>query len=191
VIHVDVMDGSFVPPITMGPIVVQSLADTVHSAGGILDVHLMIDSPDRQIEAFAGAGADVLTVHAEAATHIDRTLRAIREAGMMAGLAICPGTPVSIFEPVVELLDLALVMSVNPGWGGQKFIEASLARIEATRSVVGPGVAIEVDGGIDTITAGPAAEAGADLLVAGSAVFGAEDPQSAYRAIAEAAAPAS
>ena len=186
VVHVDVMDGRFVPPITMGPIVVEALAQRVHSAGAILDVHLMIERPDSQIEAFATAGADVLTVHAEAVTHLDRTLRAIREAGMMAGLAICPGTPVGTFEPVVDLLDLALVMSVNPGWGGQKFIEASLERLSLTRAIVGPDVAIEVDGGVDLHTARAAGDAGADLLVAGSAVFGSSEPASAYRAICEA-----
>ena len=187
VIHVDVMDGSFVPPITMGPIVVEALRSKADSFDAVLDVHLMIENPDRQIEAFAKAGADVLTVHYEAVTHLDRTLRAIRDAGMRAGLAICPGTPVSVIEPLVEVLDMALVMSVNPGWGGQSFIDSSPSRNAAARELVGPDVAGEVDGGIDPGTAPLASGAGANVLVAGSAVFGSEDPAAAYRAIVDSA----
>ena len=187
VIHVDVMDGRFVPPITMGPNVVAALAPQVHAAGGALDVHLMIDSPADQIDAFADAGSDSLIVHVEAASHLDRTLRQIRDRGMLAGAAICPGTPVSVLEPVAELLDIALVMSVNPGWGGQSFLESSLQRITKVRELLGPQVVIEVDGGIDVSTAPLAAAAGAGLLVAGSAVYGADDPQAAYREIAASA----
>ena len=187
IIHVDVMDGQFVPPITMGPNVVSAIAPQVHAAGGALDVHLMIESPADQIDAFADAGADSLIVHVEAAAHLDRTLRSIRERGMLAGAAICPGTSVDVLEPVAELLDIALVMSVNPGWGGQGFIESSLKRIAKVRDLLGPEVAIEVDGGIDAKTAPLAAEAGAGLLVAGSAVYGAADPQAAYREIAASA----
>ena len=187
VIHVDVMDGRFVPPITMGPNVVSAIAPQVHAAGGALDVHLMIESPADQIEAFADAGADSLIVHVEAAAHLDRTLRSIRDKGMLAGAAICPGTSVEVLEPVAELLDIALVMSVNPGWGGQSFIESSIQRIARVRELIGPEVAIEVDGGIDAHTAPLAAAAGAGLLVAGSAVYGADDPKAAYREIAASA----
>ena len=186
-IHIDVMDGSFVPPITFGPMVVEALRERVEASGAAFDVHLMIDNPERQIEAFASAGAGSLIVHAEAANHVDRTLRAIRDAGMLAGLAVCPGTPVEVFEPVADLLDIALVMSVNPGWGGQKFIGSSTSRIERVRSLLGDSVAIEVDGGIDPTTAPLVVSAGATLLVAGSAVFGAGDSAAAYRGVAEAA----
>jgi len=187
VIHVDVMDGRFVPPITMGPNVVAALSPQVHAHGGALDVHLMIESPADQVDAFADAGADSLIVHVEAAAHLDRTLRSIRDRGMLAGAAICPGTSVEALEPVAELLDIALVMSVNPGWGGQSFIESSLERLKRVRDLLGPQVAIEVDGGIDAATAPLASAAGAGLLVAGSAVYGAVDPKAAYREIAESA----
>ncbi|MCX6387807.1 MAG: ribulose-phosphate 3-epimerase [Solirubrobacterales bacterium] len=187
VIHVDVMDGQFVPPITMGPIIVQALSERVKAAGAILDVHLMINNPENQIEAFANAGADTIVVHAEATTHLHRTLNAIREAGVLAGAAICPGTAVESLVDVSEVLDLALVMSVNPGWGGQSFIEASVGRIERLSALLGPGIPIEVDGGIDASTAPLVVGAGAKLLVAGSAVFGKPDPELAYSAIAEAA----
>lgn len=187
VIHIDVMDGSFVPPITFGPIVVEALRESVESAGAVFDVHLMIDRPELQIEAFAKAGAGSLIVHAEAASHLDRTLRTIRDAGMLAGVAVCPGTPVEVLEPVADLLDIALVMSVNPGWGGQEFIPASLARIRRVRELLGDAVAIEVDGGVDATTAPLVSEAGAGLLVAGSAVFGADDPKAAYVELAAAA----
>ena len=187
VIHIDVMDGSFVPPISFGPVVIEALSETVKGAGGVFDVHLMIDNPDRQIDAFAAAGADSIIVHAEAASHVDRLLRAIREKGVLAGLAVCPGTPIEVFEPVAELVDIALVMSVNPGWGGQAFMPNSLNRIRRVRQLLGPDVAIEVDGGVDVNTAPLVAEAGAGLLVAGSAVFGSDDPKAAYSAIAQAA----
>jgi len=187
VIHVDVMDGQFVPPITMGPIIVEALSQRVHAAGAILDVHLMIENPEKQIEAFANAGADTIVVHAEATKHLHRTLSAIREAGVLAGAAICPGTAVEALVDVAEVLDLALVMSVNPGWGGQSFIEASVPRIERLSALLGPGIPIEVDGGIDASTAPLVVSAGAKLLVAGSAVFGKPDPGLAYSAIAESA----
>lgn len=187
VIHIDVMDGAFVPPITFGPVVVEALRERASAAGAALDVHLMIERPEAQIEAFAAAGADSLVVHAEAVTHIDRTLSAIRDAGMLAGLAVCPGTPVEVFEPVGGLVDIALVMSVNPGWGGQSFIARSPERISALRNLLPAEAVIEVDGGIDATTAPIVVEAGASLLVAGSAVFGAPDPAAAYRAVADAA----
>ena len=186
VIHVDVMDGHFVPPITIGPLVVAALADEVHAAGGILDVHLMIERPERQIADFARAGADAISVHAEATPHLHYALAAIADAGCAAGAAINPSTPPQALAEVDELLDLVVCMSVNPGWGGQPFIAASLEKLARLRALL-PEVALEVDGGVDRRTAGPCAEQGATLLVAGSAVFGAADPAEAYAAIVAAA----
>jgi ribulose-phosphate 3-epimerase len=175
-IHVDIMDGHFVPPITMGPLVVEALADQVHDAGAVIDVHMMIERPEHQIDAFAKAGADGLTLHVEATPHVHYALQAVRAAGCRAGLALCPATPVSAVSEVVGDVDLVLCMTVNPGWGGQKFLHSSLSKIERLRGLVGPGPALEVDGGIDAATAGPCAAAGATLFVAGTSVFGAEDP---------------
>jgi len=186
VIHVDVMDGHFVPPITIGPLVAGSIADLVHDAGGAIDVHLMIENPDRQIDEFAKAGADNITFHAEATPHVNRTLSAIRELGCLAGLAINPGTQVTAVSESVNDADVFLCMTVNPGWGGQPFIAESPDKVGRLSEVVGAG-AIEVDGGIDASTAGGVAAAGASLFVAGSAVFGADDPGAAYLSIAEAA----
>ena len=183
VIHVDVMDGHFVPPLALGPGAVRALRDLdVH-----LDVHLMVDRPERtQIAAFAQAGADTITVHAEATPHVDYAVSAIRDAGCRAGLAVTPSTPLDVFREVT--VDLALVMSVNPGWGGQAFIPAALGKIARLRELLGPDVPIEVDGGIDEATAGPAATAGATLLVAGTAIFGTGDPAAAFTRIAASAA---
>ena len=186
VIHVDVMDGHFVPPITIGPLVARSIADRVHEAGGALDVHLMIERPEAQIEAFANAGADAITIHAEADPHAHRTLAAIRELGCLAGLALNPGTPAEAVRELEGAADIVLCMTVDPGWGGQAFIEASPGKVSRLRELAG-GAAIEVDGGIDASTATRVVEAGAGLLVAGSAIFGADDPGDAYRRIAEAA----
>ena len=186
VIHVDVMDGHFVPPITIGPLIASSIADQVHDAGGALDVHLMIERPEGQIEEFAKAGADCITIHAEATPHVNRTLGAIRDLGCLAGVAINPGTQPEAALEVADYADLILCMTVNPGWGGQPFIPSSPDKVARIREGAG-GTAIEVDGGIDPGTAGSVADAGATLYVAGSAIFGAEDPQAAYRAIAEAA----
>lgn len=188
VIHVDVMDGHFVPPITIGPLVAAAVADQVHDAGGALDVHLMIERPEGQIEEFAKAGADSIHIHAEATPHANRTLTAIRELGCLAGLAINPGTPAEAVSELGDYADVVLCMTVNPGWGGQLFIPESPGKVGRLRELLGESVAIEVDGGIDASTAGEVAEAGAGLFVAGSAVFGAEDPAQAYRAIAEAVA---
>ena len=185
-IHVDVMDGHFVPPITIGPLVAGAIADQVHDAGGAIDVHLMIERPAAHIEEFARAGADSITIHAEADPHRHRTLAAIREAGCLAGLAINPGTPALAVSEAAGLADIALCMTVNPGWGGQAFIEASPGKVARLRELA-PDSLIEVDGGIDPQTAPSVAEAGAGLFVAGSAVFGAEDPGAAYQAIAAAA----
>ena len=186
IIHVDVMDGHFVPPITIGPLIAASIADQVHDAGGAIDVHLMIERPENHIEEFARAGADSIHIHDEATPHTNRTLSAIRELGCLAGLAINPGTPVGAVSELAPYLDIALCMTVNPGWGGQPFIPESPDKVQRLRAVAGDA-AIEVDGGIDPGTAPGVAEAGASLFVAGSAVFGADDPAEAYSAIAKAA----
>lgn len=188
VIHVDVMDGHFVPPITFGAVVVEAIAGLVHEAGGVLDVHLMIERPERQVRDIASAGADSITVHAEATPHLHYVLSAIRQAGCTAGAAICPATPASSLDEVAGAeLDLALCMSVDPGWGAQSFIPGSLDKLARMRRALPEQVALEVDGGIHPDTARPAAEAGANLLVAGSAVFEAENPGEAYRRLVAAA----
>jgi ribulose-phosphate 3-epimerase len=183
VIHCDVMDGHFVPPITFGPMVVAALRDALPDEA-YLDVHLMIESPERQVEEFAKAGADGITIHAEATPHIDYTLSAIREAGCKAGLVVCPGTPPDYYAEVD--VDLALIMTVNPGWGGQAFIRGQLDKIRRVREMVGDGIPIEVDGGVNAETARECAEAGATWFVAGSAIFGSDDPAATFREIAEA-----
>ena len=186
VIHFDVMDGHFVPPITIGPLVASAIADQVHAAGAALDVHLMIEKPERQIESFAEAGADSITFHVEATPHANRTLAAIRDLGCLAGAALNPGTPADAIAELRDLADIVLCMTVNPGWGGQAFIESSPAKVSRLVPLAGRAK-IEVDGGVDASTAGSVAGAGASLFVAGSAVFGAEDPAAAYAEIAEAA----
>jgi ribulose-phosphate 3-epimerase len=185
-IHVDVMDGHFVPPITMGALVVEALADQIHAGGAIVDVHLMIERPERHIADFAKAGADNITVHAESTPHVHYALQAIHAAGCSAGLALCPATPVGAASELVADIDVLLCMTVNPGWGGQAFLPGSIAKLERLRGLLGPGVAIEVDGGIDAETAGPCAGAGATAFVAGTAVFGAPDPVAAVHEIAAA-----
>jgi ribulose-phosphate 3-epimerase len=185
VIHVDVMDGHFVPPITVGPLVVAALREQVGRAGAMLDVHLMIERPERHVADFVKAGADSITFHAEATPHVSYTAGLIRESGARVGVAINPATQVGALAEVVELLDMALCMTVNPGWGGQPFIEHSPQKIERVRAIVGEGVAVEVDGGIDPGTAPKCRDAGASVFVAGSAIFSASsDPGEAYRAIA-------
>jgi ribulose-phosphate 3-epimerase len=186
IVHVDVMDGHFVPPITIGPLVAGSIADIVHDRGGAIDVHLMIESPENHVEEFARAGADCITFHAEATPHANRTLNAIRELGCLAGLALNPGTPVSAASELNDAADVLLCMTVNPGWGGQPFIASSPDKVARLREAA-PRPVVEVDGGIDPETAPSVAEAGATLFVAGSAVFGADDPAQAYRDIAAAA----
>ncbi len=188
VIHVDVMDGHFVPPITFGAIVVGAIADTVHAVGAVVDVHLMIERPERHVEEFARAGADNITVHAEATPHLHYALAAVRDAGCTAGAALCPATPAGrLAEVAEETLDLALCMSVDPGWSAQAFIPNSIGKLERMRGALPDRVALEVDGGIHQATAGNVARAGANLLVTGSAVFGSDDPAAAYREIVEAA----
>ncbi len=188
VIHVDVMDGHFVPPITFGALIVDALAEQVHAAGGVLDVHLMIERPDRYVTEIARAGADSITIHVEATPHVHYTLQAIRESGCAAGAAICPATPAASLDEVAhELLDLALCMSVNPGWGGQEFIPWSLDKLSRMRRALPDHVALEVDGGVHEGTARSCVQAGANLLVTGSAVFGTADPAAAYAAMVAAA----
>lgn len=184
VIHCDVMDGHFVPPITLGPLIVAALADAVHDAGGMLEAHLMIERPERHAAEFVKAGADSITFHAEATPHVAYAANLIRESGACVGLAINPGTAVGAFAEVTGIIDLALCMTVNPGWGGQSFIEHSLDKLPRVRALVGTGVAVEVDGGIETHTAPACLEAGANVFVAGSAIFSAADPGEAYLAIA-------
>ena len=184
-IHVDVMDGRFVPNLTIGPPVVKALRAVTER---VLDVHLMIVEPERYVEAFAEAGADIITVHAEASPHLHRTLQAIRGCGKKAGVSLNPHTPEDVLRYVFDQVDLILLMTVNPGFGGQDFIHHVLPKIEAVRWMVEAarsGARIEVDGGIRPGTAQKAVEAGADVLVAGSAIFGEPDYAKAIAALRE------
>ncbi|MCJ1960228.1 MULTISPECIES: ribulose-phosphate 3-epimerase [Novosphingobium] len=170
-IHVDVMDGHFVPNITIGPAVVKALRP--HSAK-TFDVHLMISPVDAYLEAFADAGADIITVHPEAGPHIHRTVQTIKKLGKKAGVSLNPATPAKMLDYLIDDIDLVLIMSVNPGFGGQSFISSQLRKIEAVRKMVeksGRDIQIEVDGGVDAVTAPQCVAAGADVLVAGSATF--------------------
>ncbi|WP_298773987.1 ribulose-phosphate 3-epimerase [uncultured Empedobacter sp.] len=184
--HLDVMDGVFVPNISYGmPIIdkINSLTDKV------LDVHLMIVDPDRYISTFKQVGADILTVHYEACTHLHRTLQAIKAEGMKAGVALNPHTPVSVLEDVINDLDLVLIMSVNPGFGGQKFIENTYNKVSKLKQMIteaNANVIIEIDGGVGIQNASKLVEAGADALVAGSAVFNAENPTAYIEALKKA-----
>jgi ribulose-phosphate 3-epimerase len=184
VIHCDVMDGHFVPPITFGPMVVSALRDALPD-DAYLDVHLMIERPERHVGEFAKAGADGITIHAEATPNVAFTLSAIREAGCKAGLVVSPGTPPDYFGE--NDFDLALIMTVNPGWGGQPFLRNQLDKVRRVRAMLGDAAAIQVDGGVNPKTAAECAEAGATWFVAGSAIFGADDPAAAFREIAAAA----
>jgi len=182
-LHLDVMDGHFVPNITFGPDLVRAVRSVTRLP---LDVHLMIEEPDRHLEAFARAGADILTVHVEACPHLQRTLQHIRDLGCRAGVALNPHTPLDNIRYVLDDVDLVLLMTVNPGFGGQKFLPAVLPkvrRLAAWMRLTGRRIHIEVDGGINTQTAPLAVEAGANVLVAGSAVFGAPDPRAVLRAL--------
>jgi ribulose-phosphate 3-epimerase len=183
VIHVDVMDGHFVPPITVGPLVVAGLAEQVREAGAMLDVHLMIERPERHVAEFVKAGADSVTFHAEATPHIAYAASMIKDSGARVGVAINPATAVGALAEIAGEIDLALCMTVNPGWGGQAFIEHSLEKIPRVRAILGEEVALEVDGGIEPETGPPCRAAGASLFVAGSAIFDAAEPGEAYRAI--------
>jgi ribulose-phosphate 3-epimerase len=184
VIHVDVMDGHFVPQITVGPLVVAALAETVADAGGLLEAHLMIERPERVVADYVKAGAQSVTIHAEATPHLAYAIDQIRASGAGAGVAVNPGTPPEVLAEVAASIDLALCMTVNPGWGGQRFIEGSLTKLGRLRAVVGDAVAVEVDGGVDPDTAPACRAAGANVFVAGSAIFDWKDPGEAYLAIA-------
>jgi ribulose-phosphate 3-epimerase len=182
-IHVDVMDGRFVPNLSFGPLMVAAVR---RSTTLPVDVHLMIEAPERTIDAYADAGADGITVHAEATPHPHRALQRVRDAGLRVGLAVNPLTPLGVFDDAWSDIGLALLMTVNPGFGGQRFIASSVARLErlrAARERAGSACLIQVDGGIDTTTAARAVLAGADVLVAGSAVFDGSDPGARLRAL--------
>ncbi len=170
-IHVDVMDGHFVPNITIGPMVVKALRP--HTAK-VMDVHLMISPVDQMLEAFAEAGSDIITVHQEAGPHLHRTVQRIKALGKLAGVSLNPSTPAKMLDYVLDEIDLVLVMSVNPGFGGQSFIESQLRKIESIRKMIdksGKDIRLEVDGGVDLVTAPRVIAAGADVLVAGTATF--------------------
>lgn len=186
VIHCDVMDGTFVPPITFGAQIVGALRDRLPD-DIYLDVHLMIDAPERHVADFASAGANGITFHQEATPHVHRVLQQLRELGVNAGVAVCPGTPIEVFEHTRELVDLALCMTVNPGWGGQKLIPSTVEKTAAIGEIVASRTILQVDGGVDLATAPLVAAAGAHWLVAGSAVFGKDDPGAAFQAITQAA----
>ena len=185
VIHIDVMDGHFVPVITFGPKMVADVADTIHAHDGFADVHLMIEAPERHLAQFAEAGADSITVHVETCPHLHYTLQMIRDLGCRAGVTLNPGTPVEAIAEAARYADVLLCMSVNPGWGGQSFIPATLDRLPKMRALAAErdGVAVEVDGGIHDATIADAHAAGANILVAGSAIFGAPSPAEAYRGL--------
>jgi ribulose-phosphate 3-epimerase len=183
VLHIDIMDGHFVPPLTMGPNVCEAL----RGLGAHLDVHLMVERPERHVDAFAAAGAGTIIVHVEATPHIHYALQAVRRAGCRAAVALNPGTPVDAVREVAGDVDQLLCMTVDPGWGGQPFIPASLDKLRRLRALLPEGVDLEVDGGIDEQTAGPCAEAGATLFVAGTAIFGDAEPRAAFGRISAAA----
>jgi ribulose-phosphate 3-epimerase len=189
-IHVDVMDGHFVPNITIGPPVVRSIKRVAKVP---LDVHLMISDPDRYIEAFAEAGASMMSVHVEVVSHLHRTISAIKALGVKAGIVLNPSTPVVSIEEIADDVDFVLVMSVNPGFGGQTFIPRSEAKVRAVRTLLdraGNTAPVEVDGGIDASNAARVVAAGAEILAAGAAIFHTPDPETATRALRAAAASA-
>lgn len=182
-IHIDVMDGHFVPNITMGPIVVEALRPVTDLP---LDVHLMIENPDQYIEDFAKAGADYITVHVEACRHLHRTIQLIRSHGVKPGVVLNPHTPIETIQHILEDIDMVLFMTVNPGFGGQKFIHSVVPKIEQLSTIIkekGLNVEIEIDGGINAETIIPCAKAGATIFVAGSAIYGKEDRSKALREI--------
>jgi ribulose-phosphate 3-epimerase len=182
-IHVDVMDGHFVPNITLGPLVVQAIRPITKLP---LDVHLMIEKPESYIEAFANAGADIITVHVEASTHLHRTIQMIKKKGVKAGVVLNPATPVDTIKHIIHDIDLVLLMTVNPGFGGQSFIENVIPKIKEVSELVHAhklNVEIEVDGGVNAETAPLCIEAGANVLVAGSAIYGKKDLKDAISSI--------
>jgi ribulose-phosphate 3-epimerase len=186
-IHFDVMDGQFVPPITVGSPVAEAITPAIHAAGAILDVHLMVERPERHVDAFVAAGADRILVQVESTPNVHYAVKSIRDAGRSPGVVINPGTPVEAVTELIDEVDVVLCMTVNPGWGGQAFLPSSIDKLRRLAALVGDRAAIEVDGGIDATTAGPCAEAGASIFVAGSALFGADDPVAAFHQISTAA----
>ncbi|MDW8338639.1 MAG: ribulose-phosphate 3-epimerase [Thermoleophilia bacterium] len=185
IFHFDVGDGRFVPEITMGPIVLGSIAPLVHAWGGVLDCHLMVVEPERHFEAVARAGGDSVTFHVEACEDPSRATAHARELGLGVGIALNPGTEIEVAVAAAEGADLVLCMSIVPGYSGQRFQPQALDRIARLRSLLPAGIRVQVDGGINAETIGQARAAGADLLVAGSAIFWQEDPGAAYRELAE------
>jgi ribulose-phosphate 3-epimerase len=186
-IHVDVMDGHFVPNITLGPMIVEAIRPVTDLP---LDVHLMIENPDQYIEAFAEAGADYITVHAEATPHLHRTIQLIKSRGIKAGAVLNPGTPVEMIKHIIEDLDMVLLMTVNPGFGGQSFIQSVVPKIREVNELAqqfNPELEIEVDGGVTAETAKLCSDAGANVLVAGSAIYNEKDRGQAIAAIRKAA----
>ena len=174
-LHIDVMDGHFVPNITIGPLMVEALRPLSKETGALLDVHLMIEEPDRYLADFVGAGADIVIVHVEACTHLHRTIHRIKELGAKAGVTLNPATSLTTLEQILPDVDLALIMSVNPGFGGQKYIPYATAKIRCLRQMldsIGSNAWLEVDGGVSAGNVAEVVQAGADVLVAGSAVFG-------------------
>lgn len=184
-VHIDVMDGHFVPNITIGPLVVSSIRPLTKLP---LDVHLMINNPDRYLEAFKNAGADIITVHAEAVHHLDRVVSQIREMGLRAGVSLNPSTPETVIEYVLDKIDMILIMTVNPGFGGQSFIEGMTQKISLLKRTISErnlNIDIEVDGGINEDTVSKVTDAGANILVAGSAFFSSKDPKAFVRLLKE------
>jgi ribulose-phosphate 3-epimerase len=184
VIHVDVMDGHFVPPITVGPLAVAALREQVEAADAMIEVHLMIERPEHQVDEFLQAGAHSITFHLEATPQVAYVAECVRDGGCCVGVAINPATAASALEEAAEMIDVTLCMTVNPGWGGQRFIASSPRKVGRLRALLGEHAALEVDGGIDPETAPITRDAGANLFVAGAAIFGAPDPGEAYLAIA-------
>jgi len=190
VVHIDVMDGHFVPVITFGPKMVADIAGVIHDRGGFADVHLMIEQPERHIDQFARAGADSITVHVETCPHLHSALHQINDLDCRAGVTLNPATPVDAISEAAQYADVLLCMSVNPGWGGQSFIPATLDRLPRMRELAGPGVAVEVDGGVAPDAGAGVYRAGANNLVAGSAVFSSPSPGEAYAELVEVVAAA-
>jgi ribulose-phosphate 3-epimerase len=187
IVHVDVMDGHFVPNLTLGPPVVKAIRKVTRLP---LDTHLMIETPERFVEAFADAGANMISVHPEASVHLHRTVAAIRDLGVSPGVVLNPGTPIGVLDDVLADVDFVLIMSVNPGFGGQKFIARSVDKVRRLRTLIrerGLQVRIEIDGGIGMENAGAVVEAGAEMLVAGSSIFGDADPAGAVERLRQAA----
>lgn len=184
-LHIDVMDGHFVPNISFGPVVMKSIRK---QSKMIFDCHLMIDEPARYIKDFADAGADIITIHYEATNHLHRAVMAVKECGCKVGVSLNPATPVSVLEYIIQDLDMVLIMSVNPGFGGQSFIQSSIAKIRDLKNMITEknlDIEIQVDGGVSNATIGDVVDAGADILVAGSAIFGKKDIKAAVDELRE------